>query len=43
MSRTGDSNKKKKDNNAKNQMKNIQAHENAEHGKHTYSKEVDHK
>ncbi|WP_100404927.1 DUF3941 domain-containing protein [Bacillus solitudinis] len=42
MPRTGDNNKKKKDNNAKNQMKNIQAAENAKAGKHSYSKENDH-
>ncbi|MDV2885706.1 MULTISPECIES: DUF3941 domain-containing protein [Alkalihalophilus] len=42
MSHTGDSNKKKKDNNAINAKKNQQAMENARRGKHTDSKEPDH-
>lgn len=42
MSRTGDNNKKKKDNNALNHQKNEQALDNARHGKHTYSKKTDH-
>ncbi|WP_332629360.1 DUF3941 domain-containing protein [Halalkalibacter flavus] len=42
MSRTGDNNKKKKDNNALNRQKNEQAHANAERGKHSYSKTTDH-
>ena len=39
---TGDNNKKKKDHNAINQLKNKQAAENARHGKHNESKEPDH-
>ncbi|WP_082393772.1 DUF3941 domain-containing protein [Bacillus sp. JCM 19034] len=42
MANTGDNNKKKKDNNAKNMLKNEQALENARHGKHSYSKKTDH-
>lgn len=42
MSRTGDNNKKKKDNSALNRKKNEHAHANAEHGKHDYSKKTDH-
>ncbi|TWI57189.1 DUF3941 domain-containing protein [Halalkalibacter nanhaiisediminis] len=42
MAQTGDDNKKKKDTNAINQQKNQQERENAQHGKHTYSKEPDH-
>ncbi|WP_148296487.1 DUF3941 domain-containing protein [Alkalihalobacillus hemicellulosilyticus] len=42
MSQTGDNNKKKKDNNARNQQKNRQELKNKRAGEHSYSKETDH-
>ena len=42
MPHTKDDDKKKKDNNAKNHMKNILRQKNAEHGKNQYSKKPDH-
>ncbi|MED1562095.1 hypothetical protein AJ85_06205 [Alkalihalobacillus alcalophilus ATCC 27647 = CGMCC 1.3604] len=42
MSHTGDPNKKAKDNNAKNKVKNQEEKINAQHGKHDYSKKTDH-
>ncbi|NEU29717.1 DUF3941 domain-containing protein [bacterium LRH843] len=42
MANTGDNNKKKQDNNALNKKKNETAADNARHGKHTFSKTVDH-
>ncbi|GGE72372.1 DUF3941 domain-containing protein [Priestia taiwanensis] len=42
MSKTSDNDKKARDNNAKNHEKNILAEKNAQHGKKSFSKEVDH-
>ncbi|WP_017726874.1 DUF3941 domain-containing protein [Halalkalibacterium ligniniphilum] len=39
---TKDNNKKKKDNQAKNQLNNQAFEKNAEQGKHQYSKDTDH-
>ncbi|RID86210.1 DUF3941 domain-containing protein [Peribacillus asahii] len=43
MSTTKDNNKKPRDNQAHNAAKNIQYQENLEAGKHSYSKQTDHK
>ncbi|QPC46050.1 DUF3941 domain-containing protein [Mangrovibacillus cuniculi] len=42
MSHTSDNDKKAKDNQAKQEQKNQQYQENAQHGKHSYSKKPDH-
>ncbi len=43
MSTTKDNNKKPKDNQARNEAKNSQFVENLQAGKHSYSKQTDHK
>ena len=43
MSTTKDNNKKPKDNQARNEVKNNQFLENLRAGKHSYSKQTDHK
>ena len=43
MSTTKDNNKKPKDNQARNAEKNVQFSENLSAGKHSYSKQTDHK
>ena len=43
MSTTKDNNKNPKDNQARNAEKNVQYAENLEAGKHSYSKQTDHK
>ncbi|MRX73487.1 DUF3941 domain-containing protein [Bacillus lacus] len=42
MSNTRDDDKKPKDNNAKNHLKNLQEAENSRQGKKSYSKKTDH-
>jgi hypothetical protein len=43
MSTTKDNNKKQRDNQARNAQKNVQYSENLQAGKHSYSKQTDHK